>query len=762
MNPFTDTEEILSAAETRLLEKEEVFSSVCFTIFIVLEGQLKIRAGKETWPADCIGGRMESAVLIPSPPCRIALLKLRPSGICGLLGQIPDFSGIRADLSPADKTRLRLLLPDLLEERTSPGCSSLRRTAAILSLIDLFFASSDGSWPVPDPQAPMNERKTFLYKSLYRYIAANSSLPLKQPEVAARFFVTPQYAGQLLREGCRMSFKDLLLSLRKEREGRLDLLLRREEQDTSALPGIPAAPGPRESEPPTPVPAPSLHSFKIRTSASAPIRESSVSFRKLITLGYASSLRTLELNKTLKIIQKEIGFVYGRICRITDLIFEYPDGSLYYPDYRQVFRILDTLSEYRMIPFLELGNKAMMIHENVSNSFKTQESSDPAAYYERLLLVLPGFLRSAVNHYGQEYFDQWYFELSYMYTDAHEAKIFPFTEYLKVFQRLYRLIRSFSSSCKIGGPGFNDWTKDSRLLRTTDLMKSHHAVPDFFSIYLYPVAFDTNSQILSLDPVLALERLKKTRAYLESRLPGVPLWITEFNSSLSSRNLLNDTHYQAIWLTWMIMAASKEGAAGLGYYLLSDAPLHYMNSLEFLFGGWGLFSGQNIPKPSFYACQLLSRLGHYVIYQGESCVITENSKGSIQILLFRYSRPDPDYIRSNIQRETLLRNREIFLDPGTDHYEIEIRSVLKGVYIQKEYRIDWEHANLFAAWKNMDFLMPRDELTLTELMQQACPVPEVSIRKIRSGESFHALFRLQDVSMCLCTLELYTSHVEDY
>ena len=67
------------------------------------------------------------------------------------------------------------------------------------------------------------------------------------------------------------------------------------------------------------------------------------------------------------------------------------------------------LMKNHMTPFLELGNKAFAIQKNSSASFYPEGNIDSRTYYKGLLEVLPDFIGTCINRYGQEYFDTWRF-----------------------------------------------------------------------------------------------------------------------------------------------------------------------------------------------------------------------------------------------------------------------------------------------------------------------------------------------------------------
>lgn len=500
---------------------------------------------------------------------------------------------------------------------------------------------------------------------------------------------------------------------------------------------------------------------KVRTALGAKKTELPQHWRRLINLGYAANLAGSEIEEQVKRIRSDIGFQYARICRITDLISEYEIAGQYLRDYSAIFMLLDPLRDNQMVPFLELGNKSFLIQESTAISIAPVSPSDSRAYYERLIDILPDFLAACINHYGQEYFDQWYFEISYMYTDDTARETFGFAQYAGMFRRIYRILRDYSARCHIGGPGFNDWAEPSRLTQALQGLKSPKHRPDFISAYLYPIVINEKGQAaLSPDSSMIEERLSMLAETVREFDPSLEIWITEFNSNLSARNFLNDSAYQAAFLSGILLKSIPKNISALGYYLLSDAPLHYYDALDFLFGGWGLLSDRGLPKPSYQAFRLFSMLGHYLVRQSDRCLITANSNESYQLLFYRYAHPRKDFCVKNVGRREILDCDVVFQEAENETYLVTLKDLPTGTYLLKEYRVDESHANLLSAWASMDFLNPREERTSMELAALAAPVPRLQAISVASNEELQLTLCLDQIGVCLVTIDLYETEAK--
>ena len=708
------------------------------------------------------------------------LLRLRPEAVLSLTGRIRLFRNILSDYNAAAILHIRQGFEELLDmtEGSSFVSGRLGKTSCVLRILQLLIDAGLPDESVPEPLVPLSPRRLALYRSLAACIRERGTNRIHQAEAAELLGITPQYLGHFVKEATGMTFREFSLALNEERK----LLISSFQKDEirpgagrqasfsgDEVPALPAYPG--DEVPALPAypdrggnrtaagsEAPPFRSTGVYAKIH-PVHELPLFVRRLINLGYAANLRNLDLDSALNRIQKEIGFTFGRICRITDLIRSGTVCGQSYYDFSPVFALLDSLIAHNMTPFLELGNKSFLIQETTTLSYTPVSPTDTREYYTQLLIILPEFAKACINHYGQARFDEWYFEISYMYTDDAARERFGLVQYASMFRKIYSVLRSFSPSCRIGGPGFNDWSDPARIRQMVKLMSSQDFTPDFYSAYIYPVVKDSQGSLsISEDPDTGISRIRTFAETVRSADADRELWITEFNSNLSSRSFLNDSPYQAVYIVRMMAGALQLGISALGYYLLSDAPLRYLDSLDFLFGGWGLLSDRGIPKPSFHAYRMLDMLGHYLIRSSENCIITANSRGSFQLLVFRYRHPGGVWLHSNVTKEDLALPQAVFGQSGADRFRISVEDVLKGTYLVKEYRIADGHADLYSAWRSLDFLYPPNAVTLQELALKSALIPRIRVCRLSEGEPFVTEITLSGTELRFVSVELYTSH----
>ena len=760
---LTLSDAVLSCTVRSIREKCS-WKSGSYTVLLVTRGGAAVSSGEEVTARRFLACLPALPLTLePEGSCECIFLTFHPSAISGLPGGEALLSGAisEKDLSEENLEEITDILKKCAGGEPDPSGSELDLASRLFRLLHILRKSRPFSDVVPKPVIPLSGRKYEFYRSLFLYIQSRTEDIPGQGETAAMYGISPQYLGRFLKETTGKTFREIISSLS---ERRTEQRLRFEQglKESDPLPGAELS-GAFSGAAPVLLKNPGARSVK-ETSMRA-VLEPKMRLRrhwtKLINLGYAVNLKNIELGETLSVMSKDGGFEYGRICRITDLITPFRIGGRVLHDYSQVFPLLDSLMAAGITPFLELGNKSFTIQETTSINFTPLSPVDTRKYYSDLLLILPDFLRACVNHYGQENFDRWYFEISYMYTDSGAKETFGLIQYAKAFRKIYSVIRGFSEKCRIGGPGFNDWSSPGKVLQAVRLLSAHGIIPDFFSAYCYPVNISGDSISLSSDPETGIRRIELFAGTVREFYPDAEIWITEFNSNLSSRSFLNDSCYQAAFLAKMFLKTEESRITALGYYLLSDAPLRYLDSLDFMFGGWGLFTDMSIPKASWNTYRMMSMLGHYCILRTDNALVTANSRGSVRILLYRYCHPNETFCRKNVEYTDLLTPGRIFNGSGSERITITIDNILSGTYILKEYRLGTEEGNLYAAWRDLGFLYPKDRDTAAELRMRSSLIPRTRVYLQKKNRPCTVSAALTGNEVVLISLELYTSHISD-
>ena len=726
------SEQLLVNAEVRELYGNLSWKSDCFNILYVPDGGLTaVIDGKRYSGKILLSWYSHNEVQFESPmDCEAVFLLLRSD----LLVDMRECESLLENVCTLDEAGDndsigRSILSLCKESGSEPLHRPLEKAGHLLNILQTLVDHIPSSDPLPEPCIPLSDRRYSLYRAIYSYMMTNYNRGISQAGTAQDFSITPQYLGRLLREACGKTFRQILSDIREmQKEQYQKYTFLSEEEIEKRLNGEASIfsfqAGDQLTRQPLPGTIGRLHSSNVvKTSPTNtfmtprgiyingqidPRQHIQPFWRQLINLGYAPELQKVELSEPLSLLRKQLGFRYGRICRILDLVTSYQSGGKEILDFSSVFALLDQLIENDMIPFLELGNKSLKIQQTSSLSITTEDFESADVYYKRLEEILPYFIRACINHYGPEDFDQWYFEVSYPYTEADMDTDFTFTQFTSRFRKIVKIIRTYSRGCRIGGPGFNGWGDMSQSRKKIHRLASSSFRPDFYTIYLYPLV-DANGEkrVLSKDIQLLKKRVALFQKTLEDANRDAEIWITETNSNLSSRTFLNDSCYQASWICRNVLDLIHKGVSSFGYYLFSDASLRYNDTSDFLFGGWGLLSDANLPKPSYFAIMLLNQLGQYYIKSSDQYLITADYPGKFQILLVRYSHPGKEALRSNVTKEDLKDPDRVFDGSGSDRFHVRLKGILPGTYILQESIISSSHSYLLSTWKDLSYIYLR-------------------------------------------------------
>ncbi|MCR4744431.1 MAG: hypothetical protein K5894_04290 [Lachnospiraceae bacterium] len=455
----------------------------------------------------------------------------------------------------------------------------------------------------------------------------------------------------------------------------------------------------------------------------------------LINLGYAKDLYQGRLNSIIERIQSKCGFKYGRICMLFDLIEMYSLGGKIYYSYSKIFSLIDLMIKNHMLPFIELGNKQFKIQFSVKEHFSPSDPYDPNEYFEKVIDLFPGFLRECINRYGYSNVEKWRFEIGYppyLDADIEKKKDFPFARYSFYFKKIKGIVKELLPECMIGGPGFNSWGNKEEIAEILEIMEKQEASPDFITAYIYPLTDSSTVAEVSKNPDLPKERMKFLADFVKGKKASYEVWITEFNSNLSSRTLINDSQYQASFLINQVYSAIETGIKAVGYYLISDHSLRFADNYDLLFGGWGIFTDTDLPKPVFHAYSFLSELGKYIIGIGKNYIVCSNSAADIQCIIFSYQHLQDKYRIRNMTKEDVMAEYSGESDYETTKIQIRFPELTAGKYEIETHSISSMEANLLYEWYRLGFETPVQTDMNSALAKRSEIMPTMMIKTLKT------------------------------
>lgn len=742
-----------------------IYATADVTVFAVIEGHLAVPHGQTLTTGSIFCCFPGSISFHTDSHCVLLCLKWDNRF---LLEELPGLTAFPADplIFDADDelfcslksyAHLRLSFlgnpskppADIADTRSYPDFRT--KSLSFLLLEHMTDLSGGMNYPGSDfiPGASRSEQ---VLKEVLDYVLEHMTDALSLSSVAEHFSLTPQYLAGLFKKYCHVTFQTYLLSFRSHKAEayltytdmtvpdivhRLHLktcpavshekLTNRNSYEMpvrySILSPETALTYLTDLFQPDAAPLASNHHKTVdTTSTSTPLFPV---WKQLINLGYAANFNSSRIFRQLTLMQERIGYRYGRLCRIFDLITSYSAGEKVLYDFNPAFRILDTLINNHMYPFLELGNKRLRIQLTLRDSLIPDVPKESEEYFHYLLEMLPSFICACINRYGYESLTHWKFEVCFPnYESYGNIDDFPVRKYVDFFMQIQSCIHSYLPECQIGGPGFNNWADPDSFEKLLEYFKVSSIRPDFLTGYLYSIIQSDDTFIISSGQDIMKKRMIRLKEIAQSVFPECELWITEFNSNLSSRNHLNDSSYQAAFIAHNMLTAAYCGITAMGYYLMSDTPLRYADTFDMLFGGWGLLTDSSIPKPSFHAMHLLSMLGSDLLLQADHMLVTGSGHEhkNFQCLIYHSQDLALDYCSRNIAKDDFLHPDVMFQPQSPDSWEITFLRLIPGYYLIRQYTISPSNGNVLFQWHQIHFLTPDKEQDY-DLIRQLSEIP---------------------------------------
>lgn len=489
------------------------------------------------------------------------------------------------------------------------------------------------------------------------------------------------------------------------------------------------------------------------------------SFKNLTTFGYAPHALRKEFYEQLQVVQQEIDFEYIRFHGIFSdelLVYnEQVDGS-YFLNFNHIDSLLDALLMNKIKPFIEIGFMPKDLASTSDTIFRWNAYVSPPKNVNRWLEMLEAFFRHLINRYGLKEVRTWYFE----FWNEPEVKYFwsgTREEFITLFAKSYRCIKNIDSQLRVGGFGNIDFLSDMTWLEDfSKYLDKENVELDFFSFHVYNLSKESPEKIdhindfgdvyLTGDIIKKLEEAENikfgdehnfTRRIdnIKNIIKGYPqlnkeLWITEWNASVNSRDLIHDTCYMSSFIVKNVIENYWK-VKGMGFWTFTDIFEEFNFEQPLFHGGFGLMTYNGIKKASYHAYYFLSRLGDELVFKKEDTIVTKRGE-DYQILIFNYSHPNKLYSSFDFSQLSLINRYTVFENDTKKSYNLNLDGI-QGEYTFKKQYVNRKQGSSFDAWVDIGAPSSIDEDTMRFLKGRA--EPGIQIQKI----NIHNEFSLQTV-----------------
>ncbi|NUT45167.1 MAG: xylan 1,4-beta-xylosidase [Thermoactinospora sp.] len=387
-----------------------------------------------------------------------------------------------------------------------------------------------------------------------------------------------------------------------------------------------------------------------------------------------------DYQESLALVQREIGFGHirghGLFGDDVGVHRPYTHGGEHRVRhaFTYVDQVIDAYLELGVRPFLELGFMPGDLASGDQTVFWWKGNVTPPRDHAEWAALVRATVVHLVDRYGIEEVRTWPIEvwnepnLKDFWQDADQAA------YHRLYEVTAKTIKEIDASLQVGGPaispGSDEWMTDF-----ADFVATRGVPVDFVSRHAYsshPARHVPFATLQGLAPAeTLLEQFATPRRQLAGGpLEGLPVHITEFNTSYRPDNAVHDTAHNAAYLA-PVLAAGGDVCDSFSYWTFCDVFEEVGIPTSILHGGFGLLTHRQLKKPTYHLYAFMARMGSHIVGRGEDHLVARDERGRITVLAWAL---EPRRIR-------------VPLPPG-EHFVV--RST-----------VNEEHGNLRRAWLEM-------------------------------------------------------------
>lgn len=426
-----------------------------------------------------------------------------------------------------------------------------------------------------------------------------------------------------------------------------------------------------------------------------------------MNLGAIDHLTRVNLQKHTLYLKEKLGIRYVRLWNIFSKKLELTDGvhtGSY--NYDMLDSALDFLVANDLVPFLEFGKRVAVAMECTNKTVYKEEEYIEFQSREAWEAMFKDFLHHVTARYGKEEVSQWRFELAKNRLGGVECQCYidKSYDYFNVYDYVWRTVKSVLPGAMVGGPmGFGKFDLpffEQFLIHC----RAFKCMPDFVSWALFPYEINSSGEMarhLIHSPgsfeCEVVHELKKLMSNVIGQ--SCPLFVTEWNFSISSRNYLNDSCYRAVYLA-KVAAALAGQVDMLCVWVASDWISSYYDTVSIANGGNGILTKNTIPKPVCLAMEFFNRMGGCWLAGGSNYIFTKTESNEFYILCFYF--PD-DGSRLLWEGENVEAPEKIVKDFDDEKVQT-IELALSGLDPETTYMLKWRRLNeregsILGAWE---------------------------------------------------------------
>jgi len=255
--------------------------------------------------------------------------------------------------------------------------------------------------------------------------------------------------------------------------------------------------------------------------------------------------------------------------------------------------------------------------------------------------------------------------------------------YFEFYANTVAAVKSIDPDLRVGGPA-TAGRVNAHIDEFLRFCKDTNTPVEFVTAHSYSATANTRKGEFAYgevdDVTFLTNRFSQMRAEIDaSPIPGLPLHVTEYNSTTSTHGIIHDLPFNAAYLARTLSEASPI-VDSMAYWALSDIFVEESVPPAEFHGGFGLINIHDIPKPTYTMFAFFAQLGTTVLHRSANALFTRREDGHIVGVLWN---------PNDASRATQQVTHQIELATGSTTYTA--RTLL----------VDETHGNAYRAWEMM-------------------------------------------------------------
>lgn len=439
----------------------------------------------------------------------------------------------------------------------------------------------------------------------------------------------------------------------------------------------------------------------------------------IIGVSRAKELLYSSIREQLRDVQKNIGFKFIKVHSIFDddmMVYSEYDGVPHY-NFNLVDDIYDFLLSVNLKPYVQLSfMPSALARYPDKKTFYAGVITSPPDDINKWNALVENFVTHLISRYGKAEVESWVFAV--WNEPFTSVKLFGYADkydYYELFANSYKTIKNIDANVAVGGPSHfaAHGKSDVNLYDFMAWARANSCTPDFIDLHYYDTdmtspIYDKNGIKISTQLSPRAGTFKSAIEDIKSRLRGdgfggVPVYLTEWNSTTSHRDLLSDTCFKSAYIVKNLI--DNIGNLDMfGYWLLSDFHEESLMNDKLFHGGLGLFTANGIKKPAYFAYSFLSKLGKQIVAQGEGYIATKKDDGFVILLVnyFHYSKAYAEEVGIN----TTYKDRySVFPESSKKQFLFTLPET-RGRYLAVHRYVNRKHGSAFDNFIGMGAVEP--------------------------------------------------------